>query len=297
MSSPQEQFIVRYWGVRASIPTPGPETVRYGGNTTCIEIRCDDQVFIIDTGTGVRELGNRLIREQQPPHTVKLFYSHLHMDHIQGFPFFAPLYMPSTTLHIYSPRPSKETPRQFMAWHMAFPWFPVELEAVPSTLESHDVPVGESLEVCGVKIETCPLLHPGGAMAIRINHRGHAFVQASDHEHDADNELHEPLVELARNADYLSYDSTYTPGEEYERYRGWGHSTWEVGTRVADAASVETFIAFHHDPAHDDDHMDQIAFAMDRARPGSLVAREGMTLDLLDGTVTLEPHRIWALEQ
>ncbi len=293
MPEPKERFIVRYWGVRASIPTPGPETVRYGGNTTCIEIRCDDEIIIIDTGTGARELGNRLMAEETLPLAISVIYSHLHMDHIQGFPFFAPIYVPSTEMRIISPQPSNATSRDFLAWHMAFPWFPVDLKHLESSIQFEDIVPGSTVKFGDVVVDTCPINHPGGAQAIRVTHRGKAFVHASDLEHEGD-ALDAQLIALARGAQYLSYDSTYIEGDEYDKHKGWGHSTWRHGVRTADAADVETFIAFHHDPSHDDEFMDRVAREMQAEAPGSLVAREGMTLDLLAGTVEVEEHRSWA---
>lgn len=293
MPSSRERFIVRYWGVRASIPTPGPETVRYGGNTTCIEVRCDDEIIIIDTGTGARELGNRLMAEESLPLKITIIYSHLHMDHIQGFPFFAPIYEPSTKLRILSPRPSNATSRDFLAWHMAFPWFPVDLKHLESSIQFQDIEPGDGFDLGQTRVSTCPINHPGGAQAIRVDHRGRAFVHASDLEHTGD-EPAKDLVELARDAQFLSYDSTYIDGEEYERHKGWGHSTWRHGLKTAQVAGVERFIAFHHDPAHDDAFMDRVADDLEREAPGSLVAKEGMTLDLLNGSVEVEEHRSWA---
>ena len=278
---------MRYWGVRASIPTPGESTVRYGGNTTCIEMRCDDTVILIDTGTGARAAGEKMLRESDGPLSVIVVYSHLHMDHIQGLPFFGPIYEAETQFKAYCPQQEKRTSRQFFEWHMSNPWFPVDLKNLGAKLDFQDVVPGAQFEVGPATVSTCPINHPGGAMAIRVDHRGHAFVQASDVEHEGTTA--DPLLtELSRGADFLSYDSTYVEGPEYEKHRGWGHSTWTAGLRVAEAANVGRFIAFHHDPSHDDAFMDGIARDVDAARPGSLVAQEGMLLDLLAGTVGRE---------
>ena len=288
MAETRPRFLVRYWGVRGSIPTPGPETVRYGGNTTCIEVRCDDTVIFIDTGTGARRLGAQLLAEAAGrPLRLAVIYSHLHLDHIQGFPFFGPIYEGSSRLDIYSAQPDDTTTRAVLQSQMTYPSFPVGLSNLPSTLVFHSVQRGSSFEVDGVVVRTCPIQHPGGAMAIRVEHRGHAFVQCSDIEHAS--AAPEPdLVELARGADVISFDSTYVDEAEYLRHVGWGHSTWQHGVAIADAAGVGRFIAFHHDPAHDDDLMDQIAERLAAQREGSVVAREGMVLDLLSGDVRLE---------
>ncbi|MGM0577408.1 MAG: MBL fold metallo-hydrolase [Myxococcota bacterium] len=286
MPGAEPQFMVRYWGVRGSIPTPGPETVRYGGNTTCIDLRCDGRILIIDTGTGARKLGQHLLAEADgTPLRVHILYSHLHLDHIQGFPFFAPLYSDDAELHVHSAVRTDAGTRDVLAAQMTYPSFPVGLSHVPADLRFHDVRPGEPFEVAGVRVDTCPIPHPGGALAFRIEHRGHVYVHSSDIEPTGPRP--EPqLVELARGADFLSYDSTYSSPEEYERHRGWGHGTWQAGVDVAEAAGVDRFVAFHHDPNHDDDFMDGVAEALEAARPGSLVAREGMTLDLLTGRVS-----------
>ena len=285
MPDDNARFIVHFWGVRGSIPTPGPETVRYGGNTTCIEIVCDDEIIIIDTGTGARRLGDRLMRDAAgAPVRVSVIYSHLHLDHIQGFPFFAPIYAPTSRLDIYSAQPAETSTRSVLQSQMTYPSFPVGLTNLPSTLNFHTVERGSTFEVGGIKVSTAPISHPGGAMAIRVDHRGHAFVQASDIEHASD-APDAAVTALAQGADFLSFDSTYIAGEEYDRHRGWGHSTWQHGMSAAEAAGVGRFIAFHHDPGHDDDMMDAVGEEMSQVRPGSLVAREGMVLDLLSGGV------------
>ena len=285
MARRNEQFIVRYWGVRGSIPTPGPDTVKYGGNTTCIEVRCDDQIIIIDTGTGARLLGSQLLSESYGDLELSLFYSHLHLDHIQGFPFFAPIYEPTTTVNIYSGPPAESTTRGVLTTQMADPSFPVPLEHLRSTLNFCNIARGDTVRIGRVEVQTCELNHPGRSMGIRINHRGKSFVQCSDVEHRSD-EPDAEVVELCTDADFLSWDSTYVDGPEYQAHKGWGHSTWQHGVKLADEANVGTFIAFHHDPGHNDGFMDRVAHAMTQKRPGSLVAKEGMTIDLLSGEIT-----------
>lgn len=280
-----ERFTVRYWGVRGSIATPGPDTVRYGGNTTCLEVRCDDAVIVIDTGTGARSLGESLMAEASGASgEVAIIYSHLHLDHIQGFPFFGPIYDPNHRVTIYSADPPEMTTQAVLASQMTYPSFPVGLDKVPAQIAFRSVVPGDVLQLGDVEVHTCRMNHPGGAMGIRVQHRGRAFVQCSDVEHRGDGP-DDALVALARGADFLSYDSTYTD-EEYDRYRGWGHSTWQAGVDIAQAAEVGTFIAFHHDPGHDDAFMDAVGERIRARMPNGLVAREGMTIDLLAGTIT-----------
>jgi phosphoribosyl 1,2-cyclic phosphodiesterase len=285
MAESQPRFTVRYWGVRGSVPTPGPSTMRYGGNTTCIEIRCDDQIFVIDTGTGARELGNLLMAESGgAPVRATLLYSHHHLDHVQGFPFFIPIYQETTELEIYSGTTNQGVTEQVLSAQMAYPAFPVGLDELPSQLNFHVFEAGQTLTFGDVTVRTCPLHHPGGAVAYRIEHRGHAFVQASDVEH-TENHPDPGLTALCQGVDYFSYDSTYVDGPEYERFKGWGHSTWRHGLDIAQAAGVKSFIAFHHEPGHDDAFMDAVGENLRAIAPGSLVAIEGMTVDLLTGNL------------
>ncbi len=260
--------------------------MRYGGNTTCIEVRCDGKIFVIDSGTGARELGNLLMRESGgEPVEATLLYSHHHLDHVQGFPFFVPIYQPTSKLNIYSGTTNQGVTEQVLSAQMAYPAFPVGLDQLPSDLNFHIFSAGETLTFGDVTVRTCPLNHPGGAIAYRFEHRGHAFVQASDVEH-TDDHPDSALTALCKDADFFSYDSTYVHGEEYERFKGWGHSTWRHGLDIAEAAGVDRFIAFHHDPSHDDAFMDGVHRDLQEASPGSLVAIEGMSIDLLSGSIT-----------
>ncbi len=288
MTQASDTFIVRYWGVRGSIPTPGPGTSKYGGNTTCLQVQCGDTHIMIDSGTGARGLGNwHMARAKGAPVEVALIYSHLHLDHIQGFPFFVPVYIPTSTVRIFSAKPDVTTTRGVLQSQMQYPSFPVGLDALPSDVQFIDVKRGATFEVGEATVSTCEINHPGRAMAIRVDFKGHAFVQCSDIEHTSD-EPDAELVALCKDADYLSFDATYIAGAEYEAHKGWGHSTWEHGLEVCEAANVKTFIAFHHDPGHNDDFMDGVARDVEEARSGSLVAREGMTFDLIAGTVSQE---------
>jgi phosphoribosyl 1,2-cyclic phosphodiesterase len=287
MPDEEQRFLVRFWGVRGSIPTPGPETVRYGGNTSCIEVRCDDVVLMIDAGTGARRFGRRLLREQ-PEGTLRvaLLLSHLHLDHVQGFPFFSPIYETRTELDIYSAAPPESSTQAALESQMSYPSFPVGLGNVAAKLEFKTVDRSGAFEIRGVRITTCPLDHPGGSMGIRVDHAGKSYVHASDFEHSATPP--DELIALAAGADFMSFDAAYVDGDEYERHRGWGHSTWREGLGIAKTAGVGRFIAFHHEPSHDDEFMDRIAADMNAVQCGSLVAIEGMTLDLISGAVTYE---------
>lgn len=247
---------VRFWGVRGSIATPGPTTVRYGGNTPCLEVRAGQRLIILDCGTGLRGLGNALMAERRPI-DADIFFSHMHWDHIQGFPFFTPAFIPGNAFRIYGQNKGEQTVRAVLEGQMTDPNFPVPLSIMRSTLSFHAIVAGDVVDLGDVRVVTTPLNHPGGCLGIRIEHAGGAFVYATDTEHDpSGSTLDERLVALAQGADALVYDAMYTD-EEYLRGKiGWGHSTYSEALRIARAARVRRLYLFHHDPTHDDDYLD-----------------------------------------
>ena len=282
---PPARFVVRYWGVRGSVPTPGPSTVRYGGNTTCLELLCDDQRIIIDAGTGIRSLGAALRRDVTPRgHAAALLFSHFHADHVMGLPFFGPLYDPRTRLTVHADADAADAGLAGLRRVLSAPLFPVDYDTLPAQLTLAPIAPGEPFTVGPVTVRTCRLRHPGSALAFRFEHRGRAFVHASDLEHEGP-AADPALVALCSGADALSYDAMFVEGPEYDGHRGWGHSTWQAGLRLAAEAHVARFVATHHAPEHDDAFMDDLAHDLATAWPGALVAAEGLELDLLSGEV------------
>jgi phosphoribosyl 1,2-cyclic phosphodiesterase len=274
---------VRFYGVRGSIATAGDETRRYGGNTSCVAVEAGGEVFVFDAGTGIRKLGADL----GPTHVhAHLFFSHVHWDHIQGFPFFTPAFVPGNELSIYSVANGPEgTPgiRDVLSGQMTAPQFPVGIDVMGADLKFFDVPEGDRIRVGGVTLDHTSVDHPNGCVAWRLNHAGHSVVYATDLEHHGD-EPAPHLVELARGADVLIYDAMYTP-EEYEgegcmSKKGWGHSTFDAGARVAEAAGVKELVLFHHDPSHDDAFMDELGKRARARFAHTLVAAEGTELQL-----------------
>lgn len=274
-------LVVKFWGVRGSTPCPGARYLRYGGNTSCVEVTCVDgdqeHRLILDAGTGLRELGLRLA-EAGRPIDCDLLLTHTHLDHISGLPFFGPIYDPKNRFVLWAGHLAPQrTLDRVLHEFMADPVFPVPPSIFPSQVVYQDYVAGIVLTPRpGIEVRTAPLRHPNRATAYRITWHGRSVCYVTDTEHP--DEGRDPnVVDLVRGADCLIYDASFTDAE-YPRFRGWGHSTWEEGVRIADAAGVRQLVIFHHEPSHDDDQMDLIGADAERARPGTLVAREGMML-------------------
>ncbi len=270
------KFNVRFWGVRGSIACPGESHRHYGGNTSCLEVRCGEHLLIFDAGTGLRPLGDKLATENGL--SGDLLLTHTHLDHIVGLPFFAPLHKPETCFRLWAGHLQPElTLRGTIAQLMMAPLFPVPPEIFSGNITFHDFSAGETLEPQpGVKLRTALLNHPNGATGYRIEFDGRSVCYVTDTEH-TEGRPDENILGLIEGADIMIYDSSFTD-EEYPRYKGWGHSTWQEGVRLCDQAGVKQLVIFHHDPNHDDAFMDQVAREAEIARPGTLVAREGMVL-------------------
>lgn len=269
---------ITFWGVRGSIAAPGPDTVEVGGNTSCVEVVCGATRLVLDAGTGLRRLGDRLVAEG--PVDVALLLSHFHWDHIQGLPFFVPAYLPSTRLSIVGGANGVMPLRTALAHQMTAPVFPVRLDELGADLALREVRHGEELEIGEARVRVAKLNHPGGVHAFRIEHGGRSLVYATDTEHYAC--VDPTLRALAEGADVLVYDSQYTP----EEYRGdggrskvgWGHSTYEAGAALARQAGVGLYVLFHHDPQRSDAGVADIERRARALFPSSVAAREGMEI-------------------
>jgi phosphoribosyl 1,2-cyclic phosphodiesterase len=267
---------VRFWGVRGSIACPGPDTVRYGGNTSCVEIRCGGELLIMDGGTGLRELGRDLLKNG--PIDADLFYTHTHFDHICGLPFFGPAYVRGNMIRLWAGHLLPDNGiEDVLCGMMMAPLFPVPMSLLNPQVSFRDFHQGETLQPRpGITLRTGKLNHPNGATGYRIEHGGKVVAYITDTEHRKGG-LDQSVLALIKDADIFIYDSTYTEAE-YPDHVDWGHSTWEEGVRLAEAAKVKTFVVFHHDPSHDDAFMDRVGSAAQALRPGTVVAREGMVL-------------------
>lgn len=276
--SDADGFVVRFWGVRGTLPCPGPRTLRYGGNTACVEVRCGGQLLIFDAGTGLRQLGKDLVHRGDVVDS-HLFLTHTHIDHIMGLPFFRPAYDARNQFRVWSGhlKPQNRRLDEVLATFMQPPLFPVPLDIMHACTAFQDFAAGEVLMPCaGVTLRTAGLNHPGGATGYRVEFDGHAVCYVTDTEH-VPAEPDAAVLSLIRDADIVIYDATYTD-DEFSSYIGWGHSTWQEGARLCEAAGAKQLVTFHHDPNHDDAVLDEIALAMERERPGSIVAREGLVL-------------------
>jgi phosphoribosyl 1,2-cyclic phosphodiesterase len=274
------EMTVRFWGVRGSVAASGLEYAGTGGNTSCVEVRAGDQLLVFDAGTGIVGLGRTL----EPGATVHLFLSHLHWDHIQGFPFFAPAWTRGSRVVVYGPGSAEEL-HAALALQMSAPEFPVPLAAMGAALELRGLAAGEHLQLGELAVEVAGLRHPQGCLGYRVTSPGGAsFVYATDTEPAAGAEADDAVAAFARGADVLIHDAQYTD-DEYRGVKGpsrvgWGHSPLSVACRVACRANVGRLLLFHHDPARDDRGVAKLEAEAKALFPSAAAAREGLSLAL-----------------
>ena len=267
---------VKFWGVRGSIACPSPQHVVYGGNTSCIEVFAGDQRIVLDAGTGIRLLGQEFIRDGIKRGHMLL--THTHWDHINGFPFFGPAFMANSAFAICAGHLSDAGGvENVLANQMANPTFPVPLEALQADLHFEDFRAGANWDLGGgTKVITAALNHPNGATGYRIEHGGKSVCYVTDTEH-IPGKPDQTVLGLIEGADLVIYDCTYTD-DEFPKFVGWGHSTWQEGVRLCQAAKVKQLAIFHHDPNHNDDFMRAVEIEARKQWIGTVVAREQMIL-------------------
>lgn len=273
---------VRFWGVRGSVPTPTMENLRYGGNTSCVAVAlAEDHHLILDCGTGIRLLGNALGAEPRTGRPVQfdVLFSHYHLDHIEGLPFFSPLYDPNSRITFHGFATGDRTVKEVLEGIIAPPYFPVRLGEVPSQLRFVTVNGVSTFQFGDVRVASLPLTHPNGSLSYRLERGDRRVVYATDHEHGVE-ATDSALIRFSEGADYLIYDATYVPSEYEMLRRGWGHSTWYEGVHVARAAHVKTLVLFHHHPGHTDDQLEAVLRVAREELPSVEIAREGLELPL-----------------
>ncbi len=304
--APPNQLQLQFWGTRGSIPVSGASHSRYGGNTSCVSLTSDTgHLFVFDCGSGARELGNFLLSpDWNPPRSADgsgkningyMLISHTHWDHIQGFPFFVPIYQPGNQFNILGGSSCAQTLSAILAGQMQQCYFPVGMDLLPSRLAFYSVNYGEA-NLDGAKLTSRALFHPIPSTAYRLELGGKVIVYATDHEPSnlphpepgvlmGEDVVDMQLVELARNADVMIYDSQYSIKQLVEK-KGWGHNSAEVGVDTAIRAGVKRLMLFHHDPAHDDDTLDNL-LEIARRRAASfkeadlevIAAKDGLSLE------------------
>jgi phosphoribosyl 1,2-cyclic phosphodiesterase len=294
MSEPSGELIVKFWGTRGSIPAPGPETLKYGGNTSCVEVRCGGEIIILDAGTGIRDLGTKLLKEM--PVKASILFSHMHWDHIQGIPFFRPAYVPGNEFRLYGNKDWDTKLEYALKWQMQSPNFPVTLEemnTVGARMEYIDIDAGSVFRIGDteqITVRSIELRHPDKAFGFRLEYGDKSMVYATDTESLPKPD--EKLVELAYGVDLLIHDAQYTTEEYYgvnrDPRRTWGHSTPEAAAEVAIAANAKKLVLFHHDPYHDDVIVDQMRVIAAAIFPETVAASEGMVIELNSSKTLLQ---------
>jgi phosphoribosyl 1,2-cyclic phosphodiesterase len=265
---------ITIWGARGSVPAPGPGQAIFGGNTPCVELAAGDEVIVIDAGTGIVPLGQALIDRRVK--RIHLLLSHLHHDHTAGLPFFAPLFDLSVEIIVYCGMLEGTSARDALDEVFRPPYFPLRFSAMAPQVRHVGFTSGESLRIGDLGIATTPLNHPGGATAFRFERAGRSFVYATDVENLS--ATPDPaMVDFVRGADLLIYD-TMLDAAAAAACEGWGHSTWEGGVTLADAAGVKVLAGFHHHPLFDDARLTALEKAMQQRRPESYLCREGQVI-------------------
>lgn len=295
-----QRFLVRFWGVRGSYPAPGPQTIRHGGNTTCVEVQVGTHTIILDAGSGIIRLGRGLLQRSKGAElNISLFITHGHGDHLIGFPFFTPLYDPHTSISIFGPRLAGQSIEQLLTSIMSPPYFPVDVRSLPSCRTFHTITQEE--HIIWRQGDTDPTIrtkheddtdaevrvishitdsHPqNGALIYRIEYAGRRLVFATDVEWNGQPDA--DFISLAKGADLLIHDAQYTTDDYQQTKQGFGHSTVKIATDVALAAGVRRLILFHHEPTYDDNKLDRMEAEARASFANTYSACEGMEIDLL----------------
>jgi phosphoribosyl 1,2-cyclic phosphodiesterase len=285
-------YTVTFWGTRGSIPTPGPATSRYGGNTPCVAVEgAGGQLVVLDAGTGIRALGLDLVEKQNGAVKVEILLSHAHWDHIQGLPHFKPFFAPGNTVRIWGTRQGTASLEAILRQQMDPAVFPVPLDALSATLTVQQVDT-EEFSIGEFRVRTTKLRHPGTTLGFRLTPAkgGPSLAYVTDNElgsggnYEVSKNWRHDFVAFLKGVDLLIHDAMYTP-KELEQHHGWGHSTYEEAVTLAHDAGAKKLVLFHHEPEHDDKEMDDFLaaarkFAKSRGSLEVVAAQEGLKVTL-----------------
>ena len=272
-----DDFYVRFWGVRGSIPSPGPRTSVYGGNTPCVEVMCGTRRLIFDAGSGIRALGTELLSAAPASH-MELFFTHCHYDHIEGLPFFAPLHTAGYSMTMWSGHTDEPDTRKMVEHYMQKPFFPIGPEYFQAKVDYREFAPGDELQVADdISIRTLRLNHPDGAVAYRVDYDNRAICYVTDTEH-VPTKPDQDILRFIDGSNIVVYDAAYDD-DDFERFVGFGHSTWQEGCRLCQQVEVGTYVAFHHRPSACDETLRDVETRLKQIRPNSLLAREGLILN------------------
>ncbi len=273
---------LRFWGVRGSIPVPGPHTAGVGGNTSCLSLQIDGHIFVFDAGTGIRQLGRYLEEEDRTSWLGSVFLTHYHWDHIQGLPFFEPAFRSENRFRIFAERKKGLSIEKILSEQMQSPYFPVSLDALEGLVTFVEVSERSGIEpLPNVKQRTIRLNHPNGALGYRVDSPEGSFSFITDHEHPSEGLSH-AVVDFVRGVTVLVHDAQYTPEEKRSAKAGWGHSSWEEAALTARAAEVKMLYLTHHDPDRTDDELNHILHQARAIFPRTEIARESLVCDFKD---------------
>jgi phosphoribosyl 1,2-cyclic phosphodiesterase len=278
---------LRIWGCRGSLATPGPETVRVGGNTSCVELRpADGSLVVLDAGTGIRRLGRALPADR--PKTIHLLLTHLHLDHVEGLGFFAPLHDPETAIEVYGPAAPDRSLHDRIATYLSPPWYPLRFDTLAARITFHEV-ANDAWEIGGLRVRSAPVTHPGPTVGYRLEENGASFAFVPDNEPALDGDVRALALEslsglaVAGGADLLFHDAQYT-ADEYATRVGWGHSSIPDFVTFVRRAEPARVLMFHHDPGHSDSDVEAMHAEAQRLAGGEAdrieIAHEGLELEL-----------------
>lgn len=270
-------FQVVFWGVRGSIPVPGFDTLKYGGNTSCVQVQIKNRLFIFDAGSGIYSLGRELVKSGKNI-DGDIFITHTHWDHIQGFPFFSPAFIKGNHFRLYGQNKIDTTFADLMAGQMAYQHFPVSLGQMGAKIEFCELESGDLLDLGdGISLRTITNNHPNNGLSYRLDCEGRSCCYVTDTEHGS--ELNQELCQFVHNSDLVIYDAHFTD-DEYPNYIGWGHSTWQEGVKLIETAEARRLVLFHHANFRSDNQMEEIEKQAQARNSNCIAAREGMVINL-----------------